>query len=150
MPGVFNLPADRTIDASYPTVAVLASATTIRPRIQKITLGADSAPADAALKWLLNRLTTVGTTTSVTPRAFDPAYQGLNLASCGKAATSEPTYTSGAIDWQIAVHQRQSVIVNFDPGAEPTSPATANNGYGLKVTSSSGTPGVVAAIQFAE
>lgn len=150
MPGVFNLPASRAVNASYPTVAVLGSATTVRPRIQKLTLGSTSAPADAALTWLLQRITALGTTTSVTPRAFDPAFQGLNLSSCGKEATAEPTYTSGAIDWQIGVHQRQSVIVNFEAGAEPIAPATANNGYGLSVTSSSGTPSVIASMQFAE
>ena len=150
MPGIFNGPANRAVNGTYPTVAVLGSATTVRPKIKQITLGATSAPADAALKWILQRCTALGTTTSVTPRAVDPSYQGLHLASFGKEATAEPTYTSGAIDWQIGIHQRQSVIVNFEPGAEPTAPATASNGYGLTVVASSGTPDVIASMLFAE
>ena len=150
MPGIFNVPVNRAVSGTYPTVGVLGSATTIRPKIKQLTLGTTSAPADAALKWLLQRCTALGTTTSVPPRAVDPSYQGLHLASAGKEATAEPTYTSGAIDWQIGIHQRQSVIINFEPGAEPTAPATANNGYGLTVVSSSGTPDVIASILYSE
>lgn len=92
-----------------------------------IAIGSAATPADNAIEWFLQRHTAAGTSTAVTPAAIDPG-DPASTTSSGENHTVEPTYTSGAILWRLALNQRASHTVIFDPNAGLKAPATANNG----------------------
>jgi hypothetical protein len=151
MPGLFDAQGDQTVTSSFLTVAGLTGATTIRPEICEIKLGASGTPADNALVWLLQRYTAAGTSTGVTPSARNPANDGLHLASFGSNHTSEPTYTSAKLPFSIPpLHQKNSLIWQAYAGEGIVIPATANNGVGIQVKSSAYTSDVVAGMAWKE
>ena len=119
------------------TILSLISATTVRPKIYDLVLGSDATPADNAAEYVLQRVTTAGTATGVTPAALDPADPAA-LASSGEAHSAEPTYTANAIMLQFAVNQRATFRWVAAPGGEIVLPATANNGVGLRVITVAG------------
>lgn len=123
------------------TILTLFGATTIRPRIYDVIIGCGATPADLATKFLLNRLTALGTEGSgFTPVALDPG-DPASLADCGVGTFSvEPTYTASAIVLGvISLNQRATFRWVASPGGELVIPATANNGIGLKTNASGGT-----------
>lgn len=151
MPGLFDAQGDQTVSGTFATVAGLTGATTIRPEICEIKLGASGTPADNALVWLLQRYTAAGTSTGVTPSSRDPAFDGLHLASFGSNHTSEPTYTSAKLPFSIPpLHQKNSLIWQAYAGEGIVIPATANNGVGIQVKSSAYTSDVVAGMAWKE
>jgi len=122
--------------SSLITILGVTSATTTRPAIVQLLVGTTGTPADNALRYLLQRYTAAGTSTSVTPQALDPADPAA-LASAGENHTAEPTYTSAAKLLDIALHQKNTLLWVPNPGAEIVMPATANNGVGLQVVHAS-------------
>jgi hypothetical protein len=112
------------------TQMTLISATTIRPALYDLLISSVATPADNAAEYLLQRITTAGTVTAVTPQALDPGDPAA-LASAGVNATAEPTYTSNAVLLRLAGNQRATLRWVAAPGGELKSPATANNGLGL-------------------
>ncbi len=135
MPGRFSAQGDQTaLTSSLLTVASLASATTIRPEVIGIMLGAKGTPVDKALIWLIQRCTAMGTSTAVTPSALDPAFEGLHLAAFGSNHTSEPTYTSAKLPLPLPpIHEKNSLVWQVYAGEGIVLPATANNGVGIQV-----------------
>jgi hypothetical protein len=124
-----------------------------RPRRLKfydITFGSEATPADAAILWVAQRCTALGTVTAVTPKPLDPA-DAATESDAGENATAEPTYTSGEVMLSIALNQRASFRWVAAPGGEIVTPATASNGLGLKTpTISTGTPVITATIHAEE
>lgn len=139
MPGVFAIKGSQNCDTSArATILGLIAATTVRPAIFAFTLGCSGTPADNAIDWILQRFTAAGTSTSVTPHARDPAFQGLAIATAGQNHTVEPTYTSGAIAHSVSLHQKATYAWQaYDAKARIVLPATANNGVGVSVFHSS-------------
>ncbi|HYE99609.1 MAG TPA: hypothetical protein VEJ18_11895, partial [Planctomycetota bacterium] len=63
-----------------------------RPRrgiVHDIIIGSEATPADAAIRWLIQRCTALGTSTAVTPVALDPG-SAATEADCGENHTVEP------------------------------------------------------------
>lgn len=133
MPGVHRAYGQQaSCNTTFETCVGVTSATTVRPAITEVVFGVSGTPADNALLWLLNRYTAAGTSTSVTPHAVDPAFQGLALATAGQNHTVEPTYTAGSILLEMALHQKASVVWQArDDKSALVLPATASNGAGL-------------------
>lgn len=118
------------------TILELRSTTAIRPKIYDFILGSDATPADNAGDYVLQRTTTAGTATSVTPQALDPGDPAAT-ATAGKAHSGEPTYTSSAIMLHVALNQRATFRWVAAPGSEIVLPAAAN-GVGLQVVTVAG------------
>ncbi len=117
------------------TALNLISAATIRPALYDLVIGSVATPADAAVKWYVQRTTAVGTEGSgYTPVALDPG-DPASLADYGVAHSSEPTYTANAVLLQISMNQRNTFRWVAAPGGELIAPATANNGLGCKTAS---------------
>jgi hypothetical protein len=124
------------------TILALVSAATIRPALYDLVIGSGSTPADAAVKFHLERFTAVGTEGSgFTPLALDPDDAAARADYGVGVYAAEPTYTAGGILLAISVNQRATFRWVAAPGSEFKAPATANNGIGLQSQAvSTGTP----------
>lgn len=101
-----------------------------RIKLLKGIFGSEGAVADNPFLWLMQRCTTTGTRTSVTPRLLDPADAAV-VATAGENMTVEPTYTAGEFVDSIGLNQRGTFQWFPAVGGEPTIPAVANNGIGF-------------------
>lgn len=141
----------RTASTTASVGNIVADAT--RPRRLKwydIMLGSEATPADAALLYTIQRCTTAGTGTGVTPQPLDPA-DAATEADAAENHTIEPTYTAGGILLNVAVNQRATFRWVAAPGGELVSPATAANGIGVQTdTISTGTPVVTCQVHVSE
>lgn len=107
------------------TILELRSTTAIRPAIYDLISGSDATPGDQAVEFSLQRTTTAGTATSVTPQALDSGDPAAT-ATAGKAHSAEPTYTSNAILLNITHNQRATFRWVAAPEGELILPAAAN------------------------
>lgn len=135
----YSIDGEQAVASPADTMLGLTSATTVRPIIYMVSVGCEATPADNALIWYMQRYTAAGTATSVTPLALDPD-DPASLCSAGENHTAEPTYTSDEILFRLALNQRASHTIIFDPDGGLQLPATANNGAGLYPTHASATP----------
>lgn len=131
MPRKYAASGTQTVTSPTDSALGIASATTIRPEIFYITFGTTATPSDAALQWIVQRFTAVGTSTSVTPTALDPG-DPASLATVGSNHTAEQTYTAGAILLDVALNARGTYQWTGRQGCELKLPATANNGAGFQ------------------
>jgi hypothetical protein len=120
----YSIDGEDTNNAST-TILELRSTTAIRPAIYDMNSGSDSTPADASIEWNLQRTTTVGTSTGVTPQALDSGDPAAT-ATAGKAHSAEPTYTANAILHNVAQNQRATYRWVAAPESEIQLPAAAN------------------------
>jgi hypothetical protein len=125
-----------TVSGSYKSVLSIAATTGAlrRGKVFDLLIGTNGTPADNYLQWDISRMTAVGTATSVTPQALDPA----DTAALGTAAnnyTAEPTITANSSLLNVGVNQRASYRWVAAPGSELVFPATANNGLALRTLS---------------
>ena len=125
-----------TVSGSYKSVLSIAATTGSlrRGKVFDLLIGTNGTPADNYLQWDISRMTAVGTATSVTPQALDPA----DAAALGTAAnnyTAEPTITANSSLLNVGVNQRASYRWVAAPGSELVFPATANNGLALRTLS---------------
>jgi hypothetical protein len=125
-----------TVSGSYKSVLSIAATTGSlrRGKVFDLLIGTNGTPADNYLQWDISRMTAVGTATSVTPQALDPA----DTAALGTAAnnyTAEPTITANSSLLNVGVNQRASYRWVAAPGSELVFPATANNGLALRTLS---------------
>ena len=110
-----------------------------RPRRLKfydLILGSEASPADNPFLYIVQRCTTAGTLTSVTPSPVDPA-DAATESDAGENVTIEPTYTANLILLAIALNQRATFRWVASPGGELITPATASNGLGIQTPTSS-------------
>lgn len=115
------------------TILELRSTTAVRPRVYDVLLSSDATPADNCGDYQLQRTTTAGTSSAVTPQALDPGDPAAT-ATAGKAHSAEPTYTANAILLHFALNQRATFRWVAAPYGELVLPAAAN-GLGLLCTS---------------
>lgn len=140
---------NRTASTSASLGTIGADAT--RPRRGKlydIIFGSEASPADNAFRYIVQRCTALGTSTSVTPQALDPA-DAATEADAGENHTIEPTYTSNAILLAIGLNQRATFRWVAAPGGELVYPATASNGLGVQTPTAS-TVAITATLHFDE
>lgn len=133
----YAIECNRTASTSASLGTVTADST--RPRRGKLydlIIGSEASPADNAFRYIVQRCTAAGTSTSVTPQPLDPADATTEM-DAGENHTIEPTYTSNAILLPISVNQRATFRWVAPPGGELVFPATAANGLGIQTPTSS-------------
>jgi len=121
----------RTASASASLGVVVADAT--RPRrgeVYEWILGSEAAPADNVFLYILQRITTAGTSTVVTPQPIDPADAATEF-DAGENVTVEPTYTANAFMLDIPLNQRATFRWIANDTSRLVWPATASNGFGI-------------------
>lgn len=128
---------NRTASTTASLGTIGADAT--RPRRGKwydIMFGSEATPADNAFRYIVQRCTALGTSTSVTPQPLDPA-DAATESDAGENHTIEPTYTASAILLAVGLNQRATFRWVASPGGELVYPATASNGLGVQTPTSS-------------
>jgi len=132
------------------TIAELVAATTTRGRIYDLIIGSDASPADIATEFNIIRGTVSGTpTTTVTPRALDPADPAA-LLSLEVGTFTGQTKTSNTSLMNIALNQRATFRWVAVPDGEIVVPATSDNWVGLESIASGGTPNINASFYWQE
>lgn len=133
----YSAEMNRTASLTLAVGSLTSDATT--PRRQKLyefDFGSEAAPADNSFLWQLQRCTTAGTSTGVTPTALDPA-DAAALADVGENHTITPTLTAGAILLSIPLNQRATFRWVAAPYGELVIPATASNGIAIETPTAS-------------
>jgi len=114
------------------------SADATRPRRVKLydwLFGSEATPADNVFLWQIQRCTTAGTATGVTPQPLDPADAATEL-DAAENHTVDPTLTAAAMLATIPLNQRASYRWVAAPGGEIVTPATASNGVAIRTPTS--------------
>jgi hypothetical protein len=137
MPAYSASLARATHASQYTVGSLVSAATTKRIGLRRLVLGMSGTPADSAYRWVLARITAAGTSTSLTPTELDPSDPACTTV-CGINHSAEPTYTAGKTLKTIDLHQRATFHMELAPGRLIYSPATAANGFGIKVTGTAG------------
>ncbi len=114
------------------TILGITGSAAVRPKIYDMMLGSDATPADNAAEYVLQRDSTAGTVTAVTPAPLDPLTSAA-VTTAGEAHSAEPTYTANLILLQWAQNQRATYRWVAAPGGELVAIATAAYGIGLQV-----------------
>lgn len=128
-----------TVGTNKTVVSIAQPASSLKGRAKVFYAAwSSAATADNSVDMILARLTTVGTSTAVTPLPFDPADSAAILLG-GSNHSAEPTYTAGGTLLTIGGHQRAGNAWYAPPGGELIIPATASNGIGMKSNSASAT-----------
>jgi hypothetical protein len=128
----------QVMSTSYKTlVGITCPATVRRAWIYDVMAGADGTPADNSMAFIVDRQTTVGTGTAVTPRPLDP-HDGATTIVGTVNHTAEPTITADTDLLEIGGNQRAAFRWVCSPGGELVVPATNLNGIGLRAKSPSG------------
>ena len=96
------------------------------------------APADQVTVYTVGRITADGTGSAVTPSPLDAADRA-SQCTCLENHTSEPTYTSGGELLELPLNHRATFRWVAAPGGELVTPATDNNGIGMKAIHASAT-----------
>lgn len=129
--------------------SINCTATTRRGRIYDVMFGSEGSVADNPFLWTMDRITTVGTRTSVTPTPLDPADSACVTASGQNHTSTEPTYTASTQVLYVPLNQRATFRWVASPDGELVFPATANNGFGIR-TPTSGAVAATATLHFEE
>lgn len=117
--------------AATKTILSVVGTSAIRPFLTDLIISSNATPADNSSEWQVVRCTAAGTSTAVTPVAFDtgdPAATGV----WGKNHSVEPTYSPTVPLLDIAHNQRATFRWVAAPGEEIICPATAANGFGIQ------------------
>ena len=145
----YSVDGEQNVASPADTCLGITATTAVEPGVYMISIGCEDTPADASLVWYLQRYTAAGTATSVTPQNLGPGTTAATT-SAGENHTAEPTYTSNAILWRLALNQRATHTIVLDPDGAIYAPATANNGLGLYPSHASSTVLVSATMHFQE
>ena len=117
--------------AATKTVVGMTATSAVRPFLTDIMISSNATPADNSSEWQVLRFTAAGTSTSVTPTAFDSGDPAATTV-CGKNHSVEPTYSPAVPLLDIAHNQRATFRWVAAPGEEIIAPATAANGFGIQ------------------
>lgn len=129
----------QNLSTSYKTIILTtaSNATQLRRgQVYDVMFGTDGTPADNAVVWDISRQTAVGTATTVTPAALNPADAAMLGASAANA-TAEGTITAASSVLNIGMNQRASYRWVAAPGSELVYPATNSAGLALRAKSAS-------------
>ena len=111
------------------TVLTLTGEVTTRGWVYFFSVSSSATPADNALEWIVQRVTTDGTATAVAGALLDLA-EAAELCDASENHTVEPTYTAATEVWDNSVNQRMTFQWNANPEGELVIPATAAAGFG--------------------
>lgn len=143
----YSVDGGSNIASPADTMLGITGGTTNEPGIYQWSVGCDDTPADAQVTWYLHRYTAAGTATAVTPQPLGPSTTA-SITAAGEDHTAEPTYTSNAILWRLALNLRAAHTVILDPEGALYVPASANNGIGLYPSHASQTVSVSGSMHF--
>ena len=115
-----------------------AQSTAHRCTVYEMWFGNIGAPADQVTVYTVGRITTDGVGSAVTPTPLDPGDRA-SQCTCLENHTTEPTYTSGGELLELPLNHRASFRWVAAPGGELVTPATDNNGIGIKAIHASAT-----------
>lgn len=127
----------QAVATTFKSLLILSAASAValrRIRIFDVLMGVEGTPSDQAMVWDTSRSTTVGTGTSATPNALDPA-DPASLTVATANLTVEPTVTANSNLLPAAVNQRATIRWVPTPGKEMVVPATNLNGLAFRVKS---------------
>lgn len=124
---------NRTASATLSVGTLVADAGTPRRiALYDLIVGSEAnPPQDFAFLYQVQRCTTAGTGTALTPAALDSADPAA-LFDALENLTVDPTLTAGAILLAEAVNQRSTFRWVAAPGGELIAPATAANGFAIR------------------
>lgn len=132
------------------SLTAATGATTLRKAwIYDVLFGTDGTPADNAMTFQIDRQTTVGTGTSLTPNPLDSG-DAASLVTATGNHTVEPTITANTALLSIGINQRASYRWVAAPGGEMVVPATNVAGLGLRAKSPAYTGTATGTIHFIE
>lgn len=136
--GRYSVEMNRTASTTLEVGAVTADAAVPRRlKIYDFIVGAEATPADTVYLWQIQRCTTLGTATSVTPQALDPG-DAAALFDAAENHTVNGTLTANAILLTVPLNQRSTFRWVAAPYGELVTPATASNGVGILTPTASG------------
>ena len=115
-----------------------AQSTAHRCVVYEMWFGNSGAPADQVTVYTVARITADGTGSAVTPSPLDAADRA-SQCTCLENHTAEPTYTSGGELLEMPLNHRATFRWVAAPGGELITPATDNNGIGMKAIHASAT-----------
>jgi hypothetical protein len=126
------------------TILTVIATAAVRPRILGLSgFQIGTVSVDSQVEVQCSRITTVGTTTAVTPAPTDPNDPASTLVS-GRTASAEPTYTSNTLLKSLCFNPRgKDNWQPYDPAAAIILPATASNGLGALLNTLGGATTVV-------
>ena len=128
----YSIEMNRTASTTLSVGSFTSDATTPRRiKLYDLVFSSEASPADNVFLWQLQRCTTAGTSTAVTPQALDPA-DAAALFDAGENFTIDPTLTANAILLSIGLNQRATFRWVAAPYGELVVPATANNGIATR------------------
>ncbi len=135
----YSASGSQTLTTSAVTALSLAAQSTAhRNMVYEMWFGNIGAPADLVTVHTVQRVTTDGSGTGVTPTALDAADRA-SQCTCLENHTSEPTYTSNTQVLEIPLNHRATFRWVAAPGGEIITPATDNNGIGFTALHASAT-----------
>lgn len=146
----YSVELNRTASATLSVGTITADAT--RPRRGKIydlTFGSEAGPGDFAFLWQIQRCTTAGTSTVVTPQPLDPA-DAATESDAGENHTIDPTLTANAILMSEPLNQRATYRWQAVPGKELVYPATASNGLAVRTPTAGALVAITARVHYDE
>jgi len=141
---------NRTASTSLSLGTWVADAT--RPRRLKLydlIVGSEASPADNAFLYIVQRCTSAGTLSAVTPSPIDPG-DAATESDAGENVTIEPTYTANLVMISLPLNQRATFRWVANPGAEIVTPATASNGLGIQTTTATGVVAISSSVYMDE
>jgi hypothetical protein len=146
----FGFTASRTPSAALSAANLNAPAASMkRIKLYDLTLGSEGTPADVANLWSVQRTTTAGTATAITPNPLDPA-DAACVATASGLTTVQPTITANSTLLAIGLNQKASFRWVAAPGSELVVPAIASNGLTLTTPAVGSTVSCTATILFQE
>lgn len=126
-----NIAAVATTIKTAVTATQPAAATALG-KVHRVHLGSVGTPTDASLEWVIQRTSTLGTATTVTPTDEDDS--GSTSTILGRSNyTVEPTYISNTVLFDQGLNQRAAQTIMFASGREWRLQVTNNRGIGAGV-----------------
>jgi hypothetical protein len=114
-----------------------------------VVLGSTDTTTDSNLEYTIQRYSTAGTSTSVTPTDVEDLAQ-TNSGLAGQTFTAEPTVVSNSVLLNIGVNQRGAYQLVMAPGYEWNIALTANRQITIAAKHASATPTTKATIFWKE
>ena len=120
-----------------------------RLKLYDLIFGSEATPADNVFLVEVQRTTTAGTGTAVTPNPLDPA-DPVAVSLPKETITSQGTETAGEVPLSFALNQRATFRWVAAPGGEIIIPAVANDGLHINTTTALNLPAASCSLNYEE
>lgn len=128
----FSISGNTAVTTTRKTVASTTqpAAATALGKLHRVHLGSVGTPTDASIEWQIQRTSTLGTGTAVTP--VDEDDSGSTPTILGRSNyTAEPTYVANTVLFDLGINQRAAHTIMLGPGREWRMAVTNNRGIGI-------------------